>query len=317
MRKKIILDTDPGIDDATALLFAARHPDIEILGITTVFGNADIDTVTRNARYLKQLFCIDAPVAQGAGRARLALPNPPPAHVHGVNGLGDVEIADMALPALDPRPAHVLFSDLTRQYPGEVTIVALGHLTNLSLALTHDPGIATRTEHVVIMGGAFDVAGNVNPVAEANILGDPHAADRVFGANWHLTAIGLDVTQKVILREAEMARLAKTGGPEMAFIARITEPYFRFHDRYGIGGCYVHDATAAAFVIAPELFTLRGGAVRVATEGLATGLTIQRNADIPYGPNAWDMSPMQDVAVDVDAEGVLGLLAKTLGSAEG
>lgn len=315
MIKKIIFDTDPGVDDAAALLFAHRHPDIELLAITTVFGNADIEIVTRNARYLKKLFGITAPVARGSARALASPPGPVPVHVHGDNGLGNAELDENDLPALDPRPAHALISDLTREHPGEITIVAVGRLTNLAIALAHDPGLASRVEGVVIMGGAFGCNGpngNVNPASEANILGDPHAADQVFCAEWPVTAIGLDVTQKTILCETDLRRLAAEGGEEGEFIARITTHYMRFHQRYGINGCFVHDSSAVAFAVAPELFTLRRGAVRVVADGLAAGQTIQRNEGVPYGPNGWDGIPEQDIAIGVEAEQVLRLLTNTL-----
>lgn len=315
MSRKIIFDTDPGIDDAAALLFAHRHPDIELLGITTVFGNADIATVTRNARYLSKLFGIDAPIAMGASRPLASQSRPAPAIVHGDNGLGNAELDESNLPALDPRPAHVLISDLTREHPGEVTIVAVGRMTNLAIALSHDPDLISRVQGVVIMGGAFGCAGpngNINPASEANILGDAHAADQVFCADWPVTAVGLDVTQKTILREADLSGIASEGGVAGEFLVKITAHYMRFHQRIGIDGCYLHDASALTFVVAPELFTLRRGAVRVVADGIAAGQTILRNEDVSYGPGAWDGVPKQDVAVGVEADQVLKLFTDTL-----
>lgn len=317
MVRKIIFDTDPGVDDATALLFAHRHPDVEIVGITTIFGNADIETVTRNARYLTRLYGIDAPLARGAGRALAAPPGPAPTHVHGANGLGDVMLDDVDLPELDPRPAHLLISDLTRAHPGEITIVAVGRLTNLAVALAHDPGLAERVAGVVIMGGAFGLGGpngNVTPAAEANVIGDPDAADQVFGANWPVTAIGLDVTQKIILSRALLPRIA-AGGLAGDFVARISDLYMRYHERYGIDGCFVNDSSAIAYIAAPELFSLRKGSVRVVTDGVAVGQTLQRNEAVPYGPGAWDGRPQQAAAVDVEADAVLALLVDTIAAA--
>jgi inosine-uridine nucleoside N-ribohydrolase len=150
---KLIFDTDPGVDDAAALLFLNACKSIKLLGITTVFGNADIETVTRNALYLKSRFKIAAPVAQGAGKALDGTSSPAPVHVHGRNGLGDIPVNDIELPALDARPAHRFIAEHLRKFPGEVTILAVGRLTNLAMALADDPRVAQLAKEIVIMGG--------------------------------------------------------------------------------------------------------------------------------------------------------------------
>jgi len=315
MARKVIFDTDPGVDDSMALLLAHRHPALDLLGVTTVFGNADIATVTRNALYLKALFGFDAPVARGAGMA-LALPLPPaPVAVHGENGLGDVNLPDIALPAADPRPAHQFIVDTARAHPGEVTLICVGRLTNLALALMHAPDLPAIVDQVVIMGGAFGTGptgGNVTPVAEANIWGDPHAADRVFGAPWKVTAVGLDVTRQTILSAPDFARLRKGGGAAGAFLDDVHRHYLAFHNRFRLDGCYVHDSSAVVAAIAPELFQMTRGKIRVATEGVGLGQTILRRADLSYPPGPWDALPDQYAATGVDAQAVCRMILDTL-----
>jgi hypothetical protein len=187
MTHKIIFDTDPGIDDAMALLFIEASPALDLLAITTIFGNSDIETTTRNALYLKRRFGLSAPVYKGADKPLTRPRNPSPTFVHGENGLGDVELTGLVPAQPEAKPAHRAIIDIAREHPGEVTLVAVGPLTNLALALKADPEVATLLKAVVIMGGAFGVAGkpgNVTPVAEANIWNDPEAADLVFTAPW-------------------------------------------------------------------------------------------------------------------------------------
>lgn len=304
MPHKIIIDTDPGVDDAAALLFAHRHPEIDLLAVTTVFGNADIEQVTANALYLKQCFGYAATVAQGASRALVRPSGPLPTHVHGNDGLGDIARGRTGQAELDPRPAHHLITELVRANPGEIALVAIGRLTNLALALNHAPEIAGLVRNVVVMGGAFSTSGpngNVTPAAEANIIGDPEAADQVFGASWPVTAIGLDVTRKTILTRSDFEVLSHAG-PAQAMLADLSLGYLDYHRRFGLDGCYMHDTSALGFVVRPDMFTTRSGPVRVVCEGVAVGQTIQAIAGTPYPPNGWDVHPEQAVAIDVDHE---------------
>lgn len=319
MTHKIIFDTDPGIDDAMALLFIQASPALDLLAVTTVFGNADIDTTTRNALYLKHRFGLSAPVYQGTDKPLVRPRNPSPTFVHGENGLGDVDLSDHVPRQPEAKPAHQAIIDLARQYPGEVTLVAVGPLTNLALALKAEPEVATLLKAVVIMGGAFGVAGkpgNVTPVAEANIWNDPEAADLVFTAPWALTAVSLDVTTQVVMSPAYMDALEASAGPAGAFLNAISKPYAAFYgDRDGITGCCVHDAAAVAFVIDPSLFQLRRGSVRVVTDGVALGQTCQKVEGELFGPSAWDDQPIQAVTVAVDGARLLALYAETMAGA--
>ncbi|WP_176083898.1 nucleoside hydrolase [Martelella sp. HB161492] len=311
---KVIFDTDPGIDDAMALLFLARHPDIDLLGVCSVFGNASIETTTRNALFLKREWKIAAPVAKGADRtfdASRAMGDWPVV-VHGVNGLGDIDLPETVDVPLDPRPAWQFIIETVRANPGEVEIVAVGRMTNLALALQHDPEIANLVKQVVIMGGAFEVNGNVTPAAEANIWGDPEAADAVFTAAWKVVLIGLDVTMQTVMSRTMMQDLAKRGGADLELLAKISDPYIDFYSQIVEDGMVVHDSCACAYVVAPELFGLRAGSVRVVCGGIADGLTLQAPASRFFPPSAWDGFPAQDVAMTIEPEKVVDFIAETL-----
>jgi len=319
MTHKIIFDTDPGIDDAMALLFIEASPALDLLAITTIFGNSDIETTTRNALYLKQRFGLSAPVFKGTDKPLTRPRNPSPTFVHGENGLGDVALTGLVPAQPEAKPAHQAIIDIARQHPGEVTLVAVGPLTNLALALKADPEVATLLKAVVIMGGAFGIAGkpgNVTPVAEANIWNDPEAADQVFTAPWKLTAVSLDVTTQVVMSPAYMDALEGSAGPAGQFLNEISKPYAAFYGgRDGIEGCCVHDAAAVAFVIDPTLFELRRGSVRVVTDGVALGQTCQKAEGELFGPSAWDDQPIQAATVAVNEAGLLKLYAETMTAA--
>src|SRR6185312_2349167 len=315
-KHKIIFDTDPGIDDAMALLLLARHRDVDLLAVTTVFGNGGIAAVTRNALFLKDRFGLAAPVAQGADRAIDANEAPAAAHlVHGDNGLGGIDIPPIKA-TLDPRPAHRLIIDLVRQHPHEVRIVAVGRMTNLALALREDPEIVGLVKDVVVMGGAFGRnghTGNVTPVAEANIHGDPVAADITFGAAWPVVIIGLDVTKEVLMSNAYVAELTKTG-VDGKFVRDISRHYAAFYkERDSIDGFYVHDASAVTYALHPELFAVERGSVRVATDGIAKGQTIIKPEGVDFPPGDWDNRPTQTIAVGVQSGRVLKLYRDIFG----
>lgn len=315
-RHKIIYDTDPGVDDAMALVFQALHPDIELLGLTSVFGNATIETTTRNACFLAARFAPGVPVARGAAAPLKRAAPEPLAWIHGDNGLGNIALSAAFDAAVDPRAAHRFIIDTVRAHPGEVTLLAVGPLTNLALALADDPQIAALVRQVVIMGGAFGtggVLGNVTPAAEANILGDPDAADIVFGAPWPVAIVGLDVTQRTIMSEAYLASIRDRGSEAGRFVWDVSRHYQAFHqDSAQLQGIYVHDSSAVAYVVAPQLYTTRSGPVRVLTDGIAVGQTIQKPLDMPVPAPAWDTRPACTVCVDVDVRGMLELYENTV-----
>ncbi|WP_043597077.1 nucleoside hydrolase [Aeromonas diversa] len=315
MTHKIILDTDPGIDDAMAILFAEAHPGVELLAITTVFGNATIEDGTRNALWLKEKYAMKADVAKGADRPLLRPPVGPTTIVHGEHGFGDVE-AGAVQGGPDPRPAWQYMIDAVKAAPGEITLVAIGPLTNLALALEHAPEITGLVRQVVVMGGAFGVnghRGNVTPYAEANIHDDPEAADRVFTADWPLVIIGLDVTQQSVFSGAYLDALRDDAGEPGRFIWDVSRFYLRFYSsRIGMDGCHVHDPSAIAYVIEPGLFTLREGPVRVVTQGPAIGHTLQKFDGRRHPHDEWADYRAQRVGVAVDDAALLALYRDTL-----
>lgn len=306
MPKKIIIDTDPGIDDAMAILFALQSPELEIVGLTTIFGNVPTDLGTQNAlRLVEFAGQPQIPVAHGAD-VPLVVPLEYIADfVHGTDGLGNTNQPPPTGKPVDI-PAAQFIVETVMANPGQITLVPVGPLTNIALALALEPKIADNVAGVVIMGGAATVNGNVNPAAEANIIHDPHAADVVFSASWPVTMVGLDVTMKTIMTDDFLASLrgSRTGD----YIYKISRFYREFHRQVGVmEGIHTHDPSAIAYAIDPTLFTTQQGPIRVVTEGIATGQTLWDQRQNWMGSNPWtDISPVT-VCVDVDSERLLAL----------
>jgi len=308
VRTKVLFDTDPGIDDAMALLMLARDPLAELVGVTTVFGNAAVETTSANALAICERFGIDVPVAAGAARPLRRAPRAHPVTIHGHDGLGDVGLPPARRRRAETLSAPALLSAMARRHEGELVLIAVGPLTNLAQALASDPGLPGRVRCVVVMGGAFGThghAGNVTPVAEANVFCDPHAADAVLAAPWPVEVVGLDVTHEVRMDGAYLDGLAAQGGDAGRFVRAITRAYEDFHRPLIGSAIYAHDVSAVACALRPQRFRRRHGALRVVTEGLAMGQTIQAQPGRRYGVPDWDGLPQQAVCVGVDAEGVL------------
>ncbi|MBK8835664.1 MAG: nucleoside hydrolase [Anaerolineae bacterium] len=197
MTRKIIIDTDPGVDDAMAIYLALRSPELELVGLTTIFGNSNVEATTRNTLNLLHVAGrTDIPVARGAGRPLVLPPGPTGEWVHGDDAMGNIGWTTVLDPALKPIdiPAARFIVDTIMANPGEITLVPIGPLTNLALALQLEPRIAANVREIVMMGGSVLAPGNVSPLAEANAHNDPHAASVVFSADWPITMAGLDVT---------------------------------------------------------------------------------------------------------------------------
>jgi uridine nucleosidase len=276
----ILFDTDPGVDDAMALLLALRSPEIQVVGVTTIFGNSNIEATTRNALNLLHFADrADIPVARGAS-VPLVLPHSRSAEfVHGPDAMGGIGWDSIHRPghrAMDASAANFIVKTVMER-PGEITLVAIGPLTNLALALQLEPRVAQAVKQVVIMGGTIVHPGNCSPVAEANIANDPHAAQAVFTADWDLTVAPLDVTHATTTDHTFYARLRASKDPFAQFISQITPFYQRFYasrDGNTTGSIPTHDPSAIAYLIDPTLFTSEAYAIQVPTEGLAIGATI-------------------------------------------
>ena len=272
MPKKVLIDCDPGIDDALAIALAHGTDGVDVVGLTTVAGNVDLDNTTNNALCLAEYYGMDGvPVARGTDRALLR-ENRRAEHVHGQNGLGNV-----VLPAATGRPVDRHAVDFIVESlaaaPGEISLCAIGPLTNIALALRREPRVADWAAEFVIMGGAY-TRGNVTPAAEFNIAADPEAAAVVFDAPWRTTMIGLDLTLQARADERVRAGFAELGrlnrellGPSLDFAAQ--------HQQYRELGPAVHDVCAVARIHDPDLMTSVPARVDVETQGRFTsGMTV-------------------------------------------
>ncbi len=317
--RKVIYDTDPGVDDAMALYYAFAHPGIDVVGITTTFGNVTVAQAATNALYLTELAKRNIPVTQGAQTPWCKPGEAPPDFIHGADGLGNLPSRVASTQTLDPRSSAQFIVDMARAHPGEITLVAVGPLGNLSTALKLAPELPSLLHEVIIMGGTVVEPGNVSPVAEANIWNDPHAADIVFGAGWKLTMVGLDVTHQLILPLALFKKIAEHHRhPATDTLHHAVSFYANFYSGLyphvaAIHGCFGHDVMAFLYLTNPELFGLERGRIRVATEGLAQGQTMLRRKAIDYPQSGWGAHvPETDVCMKVDSAACLALVETTL-----
>lgn len=302
MAQKIIIDTDPGIDDAMAIYFALRSPELDVIGLTTIFGNVHTTLATTNAlRLLEIAGRTDIPVAKGADNPLSRPYKGPVPYVHGDDGQGNINLPPPTTQAVSSTAAQFII-DQVMQHPGEITLVPVGPLTNIALALRLQPQIAGLVKEVVIMGGNAFGQGNASPAAEANILNDAEAADVVFGAPWAVTMVGLDVTHKVHMSRAHLAEYARIDDPLAQHIARIVPHYVHFFEsRYHIEGIFVHDSSAIAYLIDPSLFTCVQAPVRVDTDsGISRGKTWPNLGEriLP----AWEGRPLVTIPIEVQGD---------------
>jgi inosine-uridine nucleoside N-ribohydrolase len=304
---RIILDCDPGHDDAIALMLALASPEIELLGVTTVHGNQTLAKTTINAlKLLEFVGRTEIPVAAGADRPFQREPYVA-AYVHGESGMDGPTLPQPTGSPVD-RHAVDFIAETVLASAEPVTLVPTGPLTNIGLLLALHPDAAARVERIVLMGGAIG-EGNVTPAAEFNIWCDPEAADRVFSSGLDVTMIGLDVTHRAIVGPAHKEQL-RASGRVGAMVGELLDFYGRFHrETYGWDGSPIHDAVALAHSFRPGIVrTVRTG-VRVDCDGgLGRGRT---NVDL-YGRMGWEANA--EVAVDIDAGGFVELLLERIAS---
>lgn len=311
-RIPLVIDTDPGIDDALAILLALASPEVDLRLVTTVHGNVDLALTTENAlRVLHLAGRSDVPVAAGA-QASLIHPQPERAgHVHGAEGLGGVQLPPS--PArTDPRPAVLALAELLTTSPEPVTVAAIGPLTNIALLLAVHPEAAARIHRLVVMGGSAGYGGNVTAAAEFNIWSDPEAAAAVFGSTIPTVMVGLDVTIPTVLTEEGIARFA-AAGPVSATAAAILQQYLdHARDAYGTAGVVVHDALALTEAIAPgTLGTVRRDVVVDTTLGYGRGQTLVDRRAVSTSPTA------VAVAESVDSPAAVEFLVQRLARLDG
>jgi inosine-uridine nucleoside N-ribohydrolase len=303
----LLIDCDPGHDDALALLLALASPEVELLGVTTVAGNQTLAKTTVNAlKVLELVGRQDVPVAAGAARPlvrelRVAR------DVHGDTGLDGPDLPE---PRTVPVARHAVdfIADTLRAATAPVTLVPIGPLTNIGLFLARHPELADRLERIVLMGGAI-AEGNVTPAAEFNVWVDPEAAVRVFTSGIDVTMIGLDVTHRALLLPEHVDRL-RAGGRVGTVVAELHGFYARFHKAvYDFPGAPVHDAVAVAHVIAPGLVETahRHVAIECGSELCRGRTVVDLWRKLGHAPNA-------HVGVGIDADGFLSLLVERLGS---
>lgn len=313
--KKIIIDTDPGIDDAMAIFLALRSPEVEVIGLTTIYGNVYTTLATRNALHLLEVAGrTDIPVAEGSHvtltkgtKLRIA------DFVHGADGLGNQNFPPPNGKPIEESAASFLVNQ-AKANAGKITVVALGPLTNIALAIQMDPEFAKNIGQIVLLGGSFAVNGNVNPAAEANIFGDPDAADVVFTSGADILAVGINVTHQVVLSGPDREKLASSKGKFAQYLNKILDVYFSYHhDAYNTNGVYLHDPTTLLAAVDPSLVTCTEGAVRVQTSGITRGLTVLYNKQKRFGETTeWCNMPTVKVAVTVDAPRVVKLVMDRL-----
>jgi purine nucleosidase len=270
MATKIILDCDPGIDDALAIAFAHGHPGLELLGLTTVAGNVGLAQTTVNALAVCEFIgAVGTPVTPGCA-GPFVRPALDAREVHGESGLGG---AVLPTPAASPAPGHAIdfIIDTIRADPGEITLVATGPLTNIALAVRREPRLPGWVRDFVIMGGSSG-RGNTTPAAEYNIWADPEAAAMVFGAGWTVKMLGLDVTQRTGAAAAVLQRMGELGPLGNVLLLPALEQYLSVGDS---SGPPVHDVCAVAWVAQPDVFGLVPARVEVETTGrLTSGMTV-------------------------------------------
>ncbi len=307
--RKIIIDTDPGQDDAVAILLALGSPkEIDVLGITAVAGNVPLELTQKNARMICELAGRpDIPVFAGS-KNPLAKRLVTAEHVHGKTGLDGPTLPDPTMPLQEKHAVDFIIETLRAQPAGSVTLCPLGPLTNIASAFNQAPDIIEKVQEIVLMGGAYFEVGNITPAAEFNIYVDPEAAEIVFKAGAPITVMPLDVTHKALVTKARNDAFRDLGTPVGIAVAEMTDFFERYDkEKYGSEGAPLHDPTVIAYLIKPKLFTGRFINVEIETKSVLTrGMTVAdwwRVTD--REPNAMFMG-------DIDADGFFTLLTDRL-----
>ena len=307
--RKIIIDTDPGQDDAVAILLALASPEeIEVLGLTAVAGNVPLGLTARNARMVCELAGRrDVPVHAGCDRP-LAHDLVTAEHVHGKTGLDGPDLPAPTMPLTEGHAVDFLIDTLRREPTGTVTLCPLGPLTNIATAFQRAPDVVERVQEIVLMGGAYFEVGNITPAAEFNIYVDPEAAETVFKSGAPLTVMPLDVTHKALVTTPRNEAFRALGTRVGVAVAEMTDFFERFdREKYGSEGAPLHDPCVTAYLIGPDLF--RGRHVNVEIE---TASPLTRGMTVADWWGVTDRAPNAMFMGDLDADGFFALLTERL-----
>lgn len=308
MTQKIIIDTDPGQDDAVAILLALASPEIEVLGLTAVAGNVPLALTERNARIVCELAGRpDIPVFAGCDRP-IARDLVTAEHVHGKTGLDGPQMADPTMPLQDAHAVDFIIETLRSEPSGSVILCPLGPLTNIATAFGRAPDIVERVQRIVLMGGAYFEVGNITPAAEFNIYVDPEAARDVFASGVPLTVLPLDVTHKALTTAPRVQAFRDLGTKVGEMVAAWTDFFERFDkEKYGSAGAPLHDPCVIAWLLSPELFSGREVNVEIEVDSpLTRGMTVA---------DWWGVTdrPVNALFIgDIDADGFFTLLTDRL-----
>ncbi|MVA57250.1 nucleoside hydrolase [Agrobacterium vitis] len=307
--RKIIIDTDPGQDDAAAIMLALASPDqLDVLGLTVVAGNVPLSMTSRNARIVCELSGrSDLPVYEGALKP-LERPQVTAEHVHGKTGLDGAEVDEPVMPVQDQHAVDFIIDTIRREPAGTITLCTLGPQTNIALALQKAPDIAPRIRELVMMGGGFFEGGNITPAAEFNVYVDPQASKIVFDSGIPIVMMPLDVTHQLLTTKARVARIGAIGTRVAEVMVAWLEFFERFDiEKYGSDGGPLHDPSVIAYLLQPELFSGRDCNVEIETASdLTVGMTVV---------DWWRVTgrtPNAKVMRDVDADGFFALLTERL-----
>ncbi|MFN0074024.1 MAG: nucleoside hydrolase [Chloroflexota bacterium] len=311
MPDRIIIDTDPGVDDALAILMALGAPELEVEALTTVFGNVDVARTTRNALViLEAARRAGIPVFAGASSPIARSADRYAGHVHGESGLGDASFPD---PAQTPEgiPAAEFLARRLSEPGAPETLVTLGPLTNLAAALQLNPSIASKVQRVVCMGGAVWVPGNASVVAESNVLKDPEAAEMVFASGIPVVLVPLDITMRTLLLRSRLDDAVARAGKLGDFVRAITPQYFDWYlRRYGLEGFALHDPCTIAYLVNPTLFQTQSMAMAVETGGqYCTGRLV------PDPMGRLGRAASIQVCLNVDVDGLVECVLENLAHA--
>ncbi|MDF3413901.1 nucleoside hydrolase [Sulfitobacter sp. M57] len=307
--RKVIIDTDPGQDDAVAILLALASPeDIDILGITCVAGNVPLDLTSKNARIVCELAGkTDVKVYAGCDRP-MGRPLVTAEHVHGKTGLDGPNLPDPTMTLSDGHGVDFIIELLRKEPAGSITLCPLGPLTNIATAFEKAPDIIERVGEIVLMGGGYFEGGNITPTAEFNVYVDPQAADIVFKSGAPIVVMPLDVTHKALVTKSRNNAFRALDTPVGIAVAQMTDFFERFDkEKYGTEGAPLHDPCVTAYLIKPDLFTGRHINVEIETQSeLTMGMTVA---------DWWRVTDREPNALfigDLDAEGFFDLLTERL-----